>query len=133
MTLEEAIAKIEDKFVCIDGPAEAFDPNGEPYIVSALRTRSGSIYNHNTFINYWLENFLDYIKDKKGILYWRIRPEIAECRGKIVLYSRFSISLPKVKTISKLTKKSVLSLLQHREAVSASAAAETAFHALQPL
>lgn len=81
MTLEEAVAEIESKFTCVDGPPYAWGPTGEAYVVVSSTIELSMVpldKAEQTLIKVWQRDFWWYAHNKEGTLYWRVRPEIEE-------------------------------------------------------
>jgi hypothetical protein len=106
MTLDEAVKAIEDRFVCLDGPADTFAPTGEQYLAvcsGGLKHEGGSVpalcTTPEIAIALWLREVKtlgERIAEEESVttiasaenplgqrqthlrLYWRIRPELGD-------------------------------------------------------
>ena len=83
MTLDEALKEVESRYKCVDGDPYHICQTGDSYVVLC----SGGLKDEgkpcpayystpDLAIKAWLDAFNNYSKGLKGVLYWRVRPEI---------------------------------------------------------
>lgn len=84
MTIEEALAKLAEKYKFVDGELSAYAPNGQPYVTIGAsgfddegKDIAGVFFSESAAVENWYLWAKEYGEGVGGnVLYWRVKPEV---------------------------------------------------------